>query len=312
MNHNTLILDSRDYSEKAVALYTTLGRVHRGKGPLAEIDILVTRLSRVDKNLIHRMPKLKIVATSTTGLNHIDLDELQARKIKLISLRGQTSFLKNITSTAEEGLALMLALARNLPWAFDDVKAGNWNREQWRGHQLAGQTLGILGFGRLGKILANYAGVLGMRVIAHDPFVDAKTMKQSGAAPVSMDELFKQADMLSLQVLLTEKTENLVTERHLKMMKPTAYLINTARAELIEKGALEKALKEKWIAGAAVDVLRDEDESGAHLTTSDLAAYANTHRNLIILPHLGGATFEAMAITEEFLAGLVKKTLKAK
>ncbi|MBI2466119.1 MAG: 3-phosphoglycerate dehydrogenase, partial [Candidatus Sungbacteria bacterium] len=129
---------------------------------------------------------------------------------------------------------------------------------------------------------------------------------------VGMEELFKSSDIISLHVLLTDDTYNLVKEKHLKSTKPSAYLINTARAELIEKGVLEKALKQKWIAGAAVDVLWDEKGDGSHLKKDPLVNYARKNKNLIIMPHVGGATFEAMHITEEYMANLVKNYIKNK
>mgnify|MGYP001591753892 FL=1 len=118
--------------------------------------------------------------------------------------------------------------------------------------------------------------------------------------------MFKKSDIVSLHVLLTDKTQNLVKEKHLKSMKPSAYLINTARAELIEKGALERALKNKWIAGAGVDVMRDEKGDGSHLKNNPLLDYAKKNKNLIILPHIGGATFEAMEATQDYIAELVR------
>jgi D-3-phosphoglycerate dehydrogenase len=310
----TLITEPKDYSQKAIRLYKSLGRVYfwpeltkkNKKAIQKSAHILVTGLKyQINSKWIDEMPNLEVIATNTTGLNHIDLKEAKKRGIKIISLRGQTDFLKNVPSTAEETFALMLSLIRNIPWAFDDVKKGNWNRDKWRGHQLFEKTLGILGFGRLGKIMARYARAFGMEVIACDPYVSGAAMKQRGVRKADMLTLFKKSDVVSLHVLLTDENYNLVKEKHLKMMKPSAYLINTARAELIEKDALLKALKNKWIAGAAVDVLWDEKGNGGHLKKDPLAAYAKNNKNLIIVPHIGGATFEAMEITQEFLAELV-------
>ncbi|MBI4992219.1 MAG: hypothetical protein HZB99_03305 [Candidatus Harrisonbacteria bacterium] len=304
----TLITEPKDYSEKALDIYRSMGRVYFGGTPREDAEILVVRLGyKIDRLWMDKVPNLKIIATPTTGLNHIDLKEAEKRGIKIISLRGHTGFLSRITSTAEETLALMLALVRKLPWAFDDVKRGNWNRDAFKGHQLAEKTLGILGLGRLGKIMARYGQALGMRVIASDPNVGVDEMKQLGVERVAMEELFRLSDVLSIHVLLTDETKNLVKEHHLKLMKPEAVLINTARAEIIEKGALEKALKEKWIAGAAVDVMWDEQGNGGHLKNNELLEYAKNNNNLLISPHFGGATYEAMQITEEFIADLVKK-----
>ena len=316
----TLIMEPEDYSKSAILKYRSLGPVYfwpdlkksEEERVKREANILVLMLKyHIDRNWIDAMPNLKVVATQTTGLNHIEVEQLKEKTIKLISLLGQKSFLKNITSTAEEAIALLFALVRNIPWAFDDVKAGNWNRNKWRGRQLMGKTFGILGFGRLGKIVAGYAKAFGMKVIASDPHVSESVMRRYGARKVSMDYLFKESDALSIHVLLTVDTSNLVEERHLKLMKPSAYLVNTARAELIEKGALEKALRNHWLAGAAIDVMWNEKSDASHLKENKLLKYAQENKNLIIAPHIGGATFEAMEITQDFLADLVLKYFKS-
>lgn len=316
----TLIAES-SYSSKAIAIYKKLGPIYHWfelkeneKSKIKKItEILVVRLAlTVDKKLINSMPKLKIIATSTTGLNHIDTDYAAKKGIKIISLRGETSFLKNIPSTAEETMGLIIALMRRLLWAFEDVKAGRWRTNEWVGHQLKDKTLGLLGFGRLGKLVAGYARAFRMKVIASDPYASSAVMKKLGAQKVTETELFKKADIVSLHVLLTDKTKNMIGEKHLQLMKPTAYLINTARGELIAEGALEKALKEKWIAGAAVDVMRNEREDGIHLKNNALLKYAKQNKNLIIVPHIGGTTREAMDITQEFLADKVARLAKIK
>ncbi|MEK7629079.1 MAG: NAD(P)-dependent oxidoreductase [Patescibacteria group bacterium] len=323
---NILITEPKDYSKKALDIYKKLGRVcfclPRGasakwgvklSGQEKLADILVIGLKyQIDKKFLDQTPNLKIIASPVTGMNHIDLNYLKSKGIKLISLRGKKSFLRNVPSTAEETFALILALFRKLPWAFDSVKNSSWDRIEWRGNQLMNKTIGLLGFGRLGKIVARYAKAFNMKVISCDPNVSEKFMKSRGVEKVSMEDLFKKSDIVSLHVLLTDDTQNLIREKHLKSMKPSAYLINTARAELIEKDALYNALKNKWIAGAAVDVMWDEYSDGSHLKKDPLWNYAKKNNNLIILPHIGGATFEAMEVTQDFIAELVFKDFKNK
>lgn len=311
------ITEPKDYSEKALAIYKSLGEVYTGAEPRADANILVVRLAyKIDGSWLDKMPNLKIIATPTTGLNHIDVGEAEKRGVKIISLRGHTEFLDKITATAEETLGLMIALVRKLPWAFDYVRGGGWvERDRFRGHQLAGKTLGILGFGRLGKMVARYALAMGMEVIAADPNVEEGVMDKFGVRKVSMKALFEKSDVLSVHVLLTDETKNLVKEEHLKMMKPGAYFINTARAEIIAEGALEKALEEKWIAGAAVDVMWGEEgglQFEKELKNNRLWQYANSHDNLLIVPHIGGAAYEAMQVTEDFVANLVAQEYKNK
>lgn len=319
----TLIAESRDYSEYAKDIYRSLGDVHelteseaaKKEGQKFLADILVVRLKyTIDNFWFDKMSNLKVIATPTTGLNHIDIAEAEKRGIKIISLRGHTAFLDKITTTAEETLGLMIALIRKIPGAFDYVKDGGWvDRDRFRGHQLAGKTLGILGLGRLGKIVARYAPALGMRVIASDPNVSESDMAKLGVVKVQPEILFRESDVLSLHVLLTDATKNLVKEEHFQTMKPTAYFINTARAEVVAEDALEKALEEKWIAGAAVDVMRGEEgglKFEKQLKDNRLWKYAKTHDNLIIVPHIGGAAFEAMHATEDFIADLVADNFK--
>jgi len=311
----TLITEPKDYSKKALAIYKSLGPVYfwekAGQTQKKSADILAIGLKyHIDKEFLDQTPNLKIIASPATGMNHLDLAEVKSRGIKLVSLRGRKGFLRNVPSTAEETFALILALSRKLPWAFDYVKNGGWDRLEWRGHQLVGKTIGLLGFGRLGRIVARYAKAFGMKILVCDPNVSAAFIKSRGAVKSDMEKLFKESDIVSLHVLLTDQTGNLVKEKHLKMMKSSTYLINTARAELIEKGVLEKALKNKWIAGAGVDVMWNEKGDGSHLKNNSLLEYAKKNKNLIILPHIGGATFEAMETTQDYIAELVKKEIK--
>ncbi|TSC78278.1 MAG: hypothetical protein G01um101433_312 [Parcubacteria group bacterium Gr01-1014_33] len=318
MKYTTLILEPIDYSKDALTTYRRVGPVYffseldgeRKEKVLRSAHIVVVRLKyTLDEKWFSQMPNLKIIATPTTGLNHIDMDAAKKRGIRVMSLRGHSSFLKSIPSTAEETMALALALVRKIPWAFEDIKKGNWNRDVWKGHQLIGKTFGIVGCGRLGKITAKYAGAFGMRVIGYDPYVNETTMKRYGIKKVSLETLLTTSDIVTLHILLTDETRECIKEKHFQMMKKTAHLINTARAEIIERNALIQALKQKWIAGAAIDVMWDEEGKGRHLKKDPLWNYAKTHSNLIIVPHIGGATYEAMHITEEFIAKQVVEEL---
>lgn len=312
--HLAIITEPRDFSPKAITALEKLGPVFswleaRGKKDvLARADILMVKLGmKISKSVMDLMPKLKIIGTSTTGLNHIDLDEAGRRKIAVLSLRGETKFLRTITPTAEETVGLMIMLARNLPWGFDAIRRGKWDKEKLYGHELNGKVLGVIGFGRLGSLVARMAKPLGMKTIACDPFVSKESMARAGVRKVKMDELFRKADVVSVHVLLTEKTRDLVKRRHFRLMKPSAYFINTARGELVDEKALLEALNKKWIAGAALDVLANEDPRGGHVKNHPLVRYATKHKNLIIVPHLGGATYESMAKTEEFIADKIAK-----
>lgn len=317
--HLTILTEPEGYSEKAKAMLEKFGpvfswaEVKNKENILAAADILAVKLGvKISNKFLSSLPNLKVIGTSTTGLNHIDLGEAKRRGIKIISLRDETKFLRTITPTAEETLGLMIMLTRNLPWGFDAVRRGRWEKEKLYGHELNGKTLGVLGFGRLGSMVAKIARSFGMKIVACDPHVSKSAMTRGGAVKVSMDELFRKSDAVTVHVLLTDKTRALVKRRHFKLMKPTAYFINTARGELIDEKALLEALQKKWIAGAALDVLADEDPQGHHVRHHPLVRYATSHQNLIIVPHLGGATLESMQKTEDFIAAKILEVLKKK
>jgi D-3-phosphoglycerate dehydrogenase len=312
-----LIGEPENYSPKAISIYRKLGKVLIPKSDrelgkfLPQADVLVIRLGiRADKKLLDKAPNLKAIAANTTGLNHIDLGETQKRKIAVISLRGQTDFLKNVHATPELTFTLVLSLIRKIPWAFDDVKKGRWNRTKYLGNELFGKTIGLLGLGRVGKIVAGYARAFGMKVVAADPAVSAGNMKKVGAKKVSPDKLFKISDIVSVHALYSPGIGEIVKERHLKLMKSSAVFINTARGELTDEAALLKALKKEWIAGAALDVLREENLERKDFGKNSLISYAKRNENLIIVPHIGGATAEAWRMTEDYLAEQVLKQFK--
>lgn len=315
--HITILTEPKGYSDKAIRVLKKLGPVYAwsdaAKKPSIRrsADILVIKLGmRISKKVLDCLPDLKIIATSTTGLNHIDLAEAEERGIRIVSLRDEAKFLQKITPTAEETIGLMIALMRKLPWGFESLKRGEWEREKYYGRELYGRTLGIVGFGRLGSIVAKYAHCFGMRVLAHDPHVPEKVMERFGVEKVALNQVFKKPDIVSIHVLLTDKTHNLIKAKHFRLMKKSAYFINTARGEIIDEKALLDVLRKKRIAGAALDVLSGEDPKGGHIKRNPLVEYAKRHDNLLIVPHLGGASFDAMARTEEFIAEKVVREIR--
>jgi D-3-phosphoglycerate dehydrogenase len=264
-----------------------------GDGRLADAEAVVTGLEvHLQKPELDRMPNLRVIASRTSQLRHLDVAEAERRGIEVLSIEPDAPALQETSSTAEETFALVLALARNLPWAFDSVKAGRWERRRYGGRELRGKTLGVIGFGRLGGMVADYARAFGMNVVVNDPGVDG----------VSLDELLGESDVVSVHCTFDDTTRGLVGERQFRAMKPTAYFVNTARGEISDETALLRALEEGWIAGAAVDTLGGERPDGSHLRDSPLVEYARTHENLIVLPHLGGATEEATERTQVYIA----------
>ena len=258
------------------------------------------------KETIDRAKNLKIIATATTGLDHIDVDYAKSRGIEVLSLRGETEFLDTITGTAELTMGLLIDLVRYTPWAFDDVKNYKWEREKFRGHNLYVKTLGIVGMGRLGKWMARYGKVFGMNVVYYDPHVET----DEWGTKASFDELLKKSDAVSIHVHLTPETENLFNKKTLMQMKKGAYLINTSRGKIVDEVALLEVLENSYLGGYGTDVLADELYFEKGFYNHPLVEYAKKHRNIVIVPHIGGMTAESRERTDIFMAQKVKNFLQ--
>lgn len=248
-------------------------------------------------------PALRYLLTPTTGLSHIDLIAAEQRNISVVSLKGRTNFLRTITSTAEQTWALLLAVLRHIPTAHQDVLDGCWDRVPHQGTELYGKTLGILGLGRLGTIVAGYGRAFMMHVVACDvrdaPFQQPENSHVERAA---FDDVLRRADVLSVHLPLEPETAGIVNRERIGLMKPGAMLINTARGELVDEAALLAALESGALAGAGLDVLADDAVWDGHVPPRHpLIAYARERRNLILSPHLGGYTHEAVTRTRRFM-----------
>jgi D-3-phosphoglycerate dehydrogenase len=306
-----LNLEPDRYSPDARAVLETLGDVVDGSLTraqllecLPEFDVLIVRLAhRVDETVIQHAPRLKVIVSATTGLDHIDLQAAHQRGITVLSLRGETDFLRSIPATAELTWGLLLALVRRIPAACNSVVSGAWDRDAFRGHDLAGKRLAILGLGRIGEIVARYGLAFGMRVIAYDPYRQGWI---DGVEPcVNLEQLLMNAQVLSVHVPLNEETQGLIGSRELAQLPENALLVNTARGELLDETALLEALEHGRLAGAALDVIHAERGQ----RSPALLDYARLHDTLLITPHIGGATAESMAATEIFIAKKLRKFL---
>lgn len=252
---------------------------------------------RLTREIIDQCPDLRVVASPSTGLDHLDLDAMRQRGIQLVCLKEETDFLGNVTCTAEMGWALLLAVVRKLPWSFEAAKQGVWARDRFRGQQLSGKTLGILGYGRLGRIMARIGHGFRMRVIA----CDVKPVEAADyVTMVDRDRLLSESDVLSVHIHLTAENEGLLDAAWFARMKPGAILVNTSRGAIVDEGALVDALESGRLGGAGLDVIHGEWEE--NLREHPLIRYANTHENLVISPHTGGVTAEAEAMTLRFTA----------
>lgn len=273
---------------------------------LPEFDAFIPSLEvRLTRDLIERCPGLRVVATPSTGWDHLDTVSLQERGIHLISLREETEFLSRVTCTAEMAWALLLAVVRKLPWSFEAVKKGDWARDRFRGHQLSGMTLGILGYGRLGRIAADFGVAFRMRVIACDR---RSTDFAPGVEGVDFETLIRDSDVLSIHIHLTPENEKLIDREVFARMKAGAVILNTSRGGIIDESALIDALESGHLRGAGLDVI--DGEWNEDLTQHPLIQYARSHDNLVISPHTGGVTYEAQAMTLEFLTGKLADYLR--
>lgn len=270
---------------------------------LPGVDALIVRLGhRIDGELLAAAPRLRFVASATTGLDHIDLEAAARRGIEVISLRGETEFLEQVPATAEFTWALLLALLRRLPAAANDAARGAWRREFFRGHELSGRRLGLAGLGRVGRQVARFGLAFGMEVAAYDP-APAREVAGVELCP-SLAALLERSDVFSLHAPLGPGTRGMIGAPELALLPPGAFLVNTARGGLVEEEALAAALREGRLAGAALDVIENEREPAAR-ERGPLARYLREHGEqgrLLLTPHLGGATFESMARTEIFVA----------
>jgi D-3-phosphoglycerate dehydrogenase / 2-oxoglutarate reductase len=264
-----------------------------------DADVLWVRLrTQIDREVFAAAERLRVLVTNTTGLNHIDLDEACTRGVHVISLRGEVELLRTVRGTAELTLGLALALVRQLPAAGAHVARGGWNRYRFKGHDLYEKTAGIVGYGRLGSIVASYFRALGMHVVAATREGDPMPASDH-VTVVTLDQLLRQADLVSVHVDLNPGTRGMFGRDQFAAMKPGAYFVNTARGEVVDETALLDALTSGRLAGAALDVVSDELSPGLH--QRPLLQYAATHDNVIITPHIGGYTFESLARTEEHL-----------
>jgi D-3-phosphoglycerate dehydrogenase len=297
-----ILVGERPFSAAARTELAAAGRVEDfDDALLPEATALVVGLERrLDRALLERAPRLRAIATRTSQLRHVDLPYAAERGIEVLSIDPAAPLLRETPSTAEEAWALLLSLVRNIPWAFDAVKAERWDRERYGGNELRGKTLGVIGFGRLGRLVAGYGRAFGMHVLATDPKLAPGT-EVDGVEAATQDDLLARSDVVSLHCTYDDATEGLLGEAEFRRMKPGALFVNTARGEITDEAALLRALEDGHLGGAALDTLAGEGPQGEHLVGNPLVAHARAHENLLIVPHLGGATVEATERTQLFI-----------
>lgn len=272
---------------------------------LKKAEVIIVRLSKkIDKKILSCFENLKYIISATTGLDHIDLKETSNRGIKVFSLKNETNFLKTIPSTAEHTWALLLSLARKIPEASNDVRLGNWKRDNFRGVQLKNKSLGIIGLGRVGNQVASFAKIFQMKVNYFDPYV---TTKKRYNKFTNVEELLAQSDFISVHIHLNEKNFNFINKSRLSHVKKGTYFINTSRGNVWNENEVVELYKKGIIAGIATDVITDE--MGKEIKSPILNLHKKLKKNIIVTPHIAGATYEAMWDCEKFIADLFLKSL---
>ena len=221
------------------------------------------------------------ILTASTGLNHIDMDYCEQQGIKVLSHKEDMKLLNDLPSTAELAFGLMSSIVRNIPSSFDDVKVGGWDYDMFMGHQLQGKTIGIIGCGRLGKMMIKYCKAFGMNVLKYDPYV----IKGGN----TFDYIVENSDILSLHVHANDETKYMINKKVLGKLKKNSYIVNTSRGEIVNEGDIIESLKNGNLKGYATDVI--EDEYG-NRHNSPILNGVKKGLNIIVTPHVGGMTWE--------------------
>ncbi|MEM9840643.1 MAG: phosphoglycerate dehydrogenase [Pseudomonadota bacterium] len=272
---------------------------------LGDADGLAIRsATKMTSDRIAAAPRLKVIGRAGIGVDNIDIDAATAAGIAVMN----TPF-GNAVTTAEHAIAMMFAVARNVPQADASTKLGKWEKSKFMGRELFGKTLGLVGAGNIGGIVASRAQGLRMKVIAYDPFLSEEKAQTMGVELVDLPELLSRADFISLHTPLTDKTRNIIDREALSSIRPGAFIVNCARGGLVDEEALAEALDEGRVAGAALDVFAVEPATENPLFGRE---------NVVVTPHLGASTREAQEnvavqiaeqIADYLLTGAVQNAL---
>jgi D-3-phosphoglycerate dehydrogenase / 2-oxoglutarate reductase len=247
---------------------------------LADADAVIIRsATTIDAEALEHAPRLRVVARAGVGLDNVDVDAATRAGVMVVNAP-----ISNIISAAEHAVALLLSSARNVPQAMASLKAGQWKRSAFTGVELQDKVAGLLGLGKIGVLVAQRLAAFGVTVIAYDPYVAAARAAQLGVRLVSLDELLAESDFISVHLPKSAETVGLIGDRQLRMVKPTARIVNAARGGIVDEAALASALADGRVAGAAVDVYASEP-----CTDSPLFGLPN----VVFTPHLGASTHEA-------------------
>ncbi|RLF49855.1 MAG: phosphoglycerate dehydrogenase [Thermoplasmata archaeon] len=258
--------------------------------------LIVRSRTRVDADVINRAVNLRVIGRAGIGVDNIDVDAATKKGIYVVNAPRSSTY-----SVAELTMGLMIALARGITKADVSMKAGLWEKKRLVGVELYEKTLGIVGFGRIGREVAKRAKSFGMRVIAYDPYAPNDLFSELGVERKELDNLLAEADFVTIHAILTPETRGLINREKIEIMRDGAYLINCARGGIVDEGALYDALKSGKLAGAALDVYEVEPPTNSPLLGLD---------NIILTPHIGASTKEAQERAGVTVARDVLRVLK--
>jgi len=263
--------------------------------------LIVRSRTKVTADLLKTASALKVVGRAGVGVDNIDLAAAREKGVAVVNTPVSTS-----VAVAELTFGLLLSLLRNIPHADQTMKQGQWIKKELEGAELSGKVLGILGVGNIGAQVARRAAAFDMRVLGYDPLLDEKTIQSRGAEPVSLSDLYAQADVITLHLPLLSETRAMLGKEAFRKMKYGVYLVCAARGGVIDQDALLTALNSGQVAGAALDVFEKEPPGASALVA---------HPNVVATPHIGAQTAEAqtraaMDVAEEVLNALLGKPLR--
>ncbi len=253
---------------------------------------------RIDRQLLECAPKLEILVTPSTGSDHIDRSYCDQRGIAVRSLRDRQDLTADIHASAEFSFALLLAMIRRLPQGVELARSGRWRdvEDQLRGIELHGKSVGLIGYGRIGKKMGRYLQAFSAKVLAFDPFVE---IDEPGVTQVdSLSVLLTAADVVCVHVHLDDSTRHMFDQSRFAMMRPGSYFLNTSRGGVVVEDALVDVLESGHLTAAAVDVI--EGEQNTVIAENKLVAYSRLHHNLIVTPHIAGAAVESQRKAARF------------
>ena len=257
--------------------------------------LIIRSATQVDAALLAAAPSLTVVGRAGIGLDNVDVEAATKRGVMVVNAPQS-----NIVSAAEHTMALLLAQARNIPQAHEALKAGRWERSRWEGVELADKTLGIVGLGRIGRLVAQRALAFGMRLVAYDPFVSADRARQMSVELLPLERLVEESDFVTIHLPKTKDTIGLFGKELLGRAKPGLRLVNVARGGIVDEEALTWAVQEGLVAGAALDVFATEPTTSSSLFELD---------EVVVTPHLGASTREAQDKAGDTIAEMVQLAL---